>query len=111
MLAVSRGQLLAISTPKGRRGWWFKAVTEANNGWEVTTHTANQNPRLDKDFLAEERADMTDLDYRQEYECEFVDGAGSLFGAEDVYAAIQPAAHRFDPEDEAPRSRLSVVAS
>lgn len=107
MLAVSRGQLLAISTPRGRRGWWFRAATEAGNGWEVTTIRADQNPRLSKDFLDGERSDMTDLDYRQEYECEFVDGAGSLFAADDVFAAVVPAPHKFDPYDS---PTLAVVA-
>jgi hypothetical protein len=110
MLAVSQGQLLAISTPRGRRGWWFRAVTEPRNGWEVTTHPASENPRLSRAFLEAERADMTDLDFRQEYGCEFVDGAGSLFAADDVLAAVQPALVRFNPEDDTP-ARLSLVVA
>jgi len=111
MLAISQGQLLAISTPRGRRGWWFRAVTEHGSGWEVTTHRASENPRLSKAFLDAERSDMTDLDYRQEYECEFVDGAGSLFAADDVFAAVQPATHRFDPEHASSLVLAPVAAS
>ena len=109
MLAVSRGQLLAISTPRGRRGWWHKAATDPSSGWEVTTVAAHLSKRLSPAFLADERTDMTDLDYRQEYLCEFVDGAGSLFASDDVLAAVVTATHRFDPEAD-PRP-LRVVAS
>ena len=111
MLAVSRGQLLAISTPRGRRGWWFKAATEPKNGWEVTTVQASRSRRLSPEFLAGERADMTDLDYRQEYECQFVDGAGSLFAADDVFAAVVTATRRFDPEDDSPHALHAVATA
>lgn len=108
MLATTGGQLLAISTPAGRRGWWFKAVTEAKRNWQVTTVRASESTRLAPEFLAQERDDMPELDYRQEYECEFVEGAGSLFSADDVLAAVQPAPLRFNPEAER-GSRLSLV--
>jgi hypothetical protein len=87
MLAVSGGQLLALSTPWGRRGWWYRAVT-GEGTWKVVTIPATSCPRIRPEFLAAERAEMGDLKYRSEYMCEFVEGAGAFFNPADVFGAI-----------------------
>jgi hypothetical protein len=89
MLAVSRGRLLALSTPWGRRGW-FHAEWAEGQGWERFTVKAAQVPRIDAAFLERERVAMGDIFWRQEYGCEFLETTESLFRQEDIDALINP---------------------
>jgi len=88
MLAVSNGRMLAMSTPWGRRGWFYEASRSSE--WRVTTVVAEDCPRITKEFLAHERADMGEWRYRQEYLCEFVDVAGLMFRSDDIEAIFAP---------------------
>ena len=107
MLAVSRGgQLLAISTPWGRRGWFYEVATQPDLRWEITSVAAPDCPRISADFLAAERASMTDLAYRSDYLVEFVEGAGALFDPLDVDRMFTPG-QPFDPT--VPLRRLRAV--
>jgi hypothetical protein len=55
MLAVSKGCLLALSTPYGQRGWFHDAWSDQSRKWERVKVTADQCPRIDPEFLEEER--------------------------------------------------------
>jgi len=87
MLAVSGGRLVALSTPWGRRGWWFDAW-ENGVGWERIRITAADCPRIGREFLAEERRSMGPLWFSSEYECEFVATVDSVFDPADIDAAV-----------------------
>jgi hypothetical protein len=86
MLAVSRGRLVALSTPFVRAGWFYSAWT-GDEPWDRVSVKADQCPRIAPEFLAEERAAMGPRWYRMEYECSFEDAVGSVFDAESVRAA------------------------
>src|SRR5205814_433566 len=45
MLAVSRGRLVALSTPFGQRGWFYDAW-HSNEEWERVRVTAPECPRI-----------------------------------------------------------------
>jgi Terminase large subunit, T4likevirus-type, N-terminal len=87
MLAVSQGRLIALSTPFGQRGWFFQEW-EGLSAWERIRITANQVPRITREFLAEERRTLGDRWYFQEYHCEFVEGIGNVFSSADIHAAL-----------------------
>jgi hypothetical protein len=87
MLAVSGGRLLALSTPFGKRGWFYEEWTSSRS-WQRVCVRADECPRIDKGFLAEERAALGDRWFRQEYECSFEDAAGAAFRGEDIAAAF-----------------------
>ena len=87
MLAVSRGRLICLSTPFGKRGWFFEEW-EGRNSWKRVRITAHQCPRISPDFLTEERRSMPDRWFRQEYECVFEDAIDSVFAQADIDAAI-----------------------
>jgi Phage terminase large subunit len=57
MLATSGGQLIALTTPYGRRGWFYEAW-EKEEGWDRTTITAHDCPRITPEFLESEMANM-----------------------------------------------------
>lgn len=94
MLAVSGGQLVALSTPYGRRGWFYEAWHEGGSAWQRVKIAASECPRISPAFLAEERAALGDWFYRQEYECEFAETSAQLFSEEHLRrlfdARVQP---------------------
>src|SRR5215813_7298941 len=49
MLAVSRGRLIALSTPFGKRGFFFEEWSDAARAWERIRITAEECPRISPD--------------------------------------------------------------
>lgn len=88
MLAVSGGQLVALTTPWGKRGWFHDEWTAGGDSWQRTCITALDVPRISEAFLEEERRTLGDWWFRQEYMCEFVDTTDQLFSYDDIQAAI-----------------------
>jgi len=86
MLAVSRGRLLLLSTPFGRRGTFFDAWESADPSWERIRAVAHECPRIPAEFLEEQRRLLGPRYYSQEYESEFVDAEGQLFSTESIEA-------------------------
>jgi len=87
MLAVSGGRLMALSTPWGRRGWWWRAWG-SEESWLRFEVPATQCPRISPEFLVEERVALGDWWYRQEYECAFEDNTYQVFPTELVLKAF-----------------------
>lgn len=94
MLAVSGGRLAALTTPHGKRGWFYDAWTGSSGNWKRVKVTWEDCPRITEDFLDEERRSMGEWFIRQEYGCEFVDTKDQFFRTDDIERA---AAHDFDP--------------
>jgi hypothetical protein len=88
MLAVSKGRLVALSTPAGRRGWFWQAW-EGTEGWERVRVRATECPRITPEFLDQERAALGERAYRQEYETSFEDTEGAVFDPADLQAAFE----------------------
>lgn len=93
MLAVSKGRLVALSTPFGARGWWHEAW-RSEEPWERYEVPASECPRISGEFLEEEQRTLGEGWYKQEYECQFLDAESQAFRREDVDRA-------FDEEVEA----------
>jgi hypothetical protein len=88
MLAVSRGRLIALSTPFGKLGWFYDEWS-SDNAWERVKITATQCPRISPAFLAEERRALGPRWYSQEYMCSFEEIIDSVFSHDDVTAACR----------------------
>jgi hypothetical protein len=73
MLAMSKGQMILISTPHGKRGFFFHMWFEGGEEWERYEVKAPENPRIDPAWLERERLKLSDPMFRQEYLCEFVE--------------------------------------
>jgi hypothetical protein len=89
MLAVSGGRLVALSTPYGRRGWFFQAWQSEEECYRVRI-AATDCPRISKDFLAGQRRRMTRAAFESEWMCEFVDALDSVYTEADIAAALDP---------------------
>jgi hypothetical protein len=87
MLAVSRGRLLALSTPFGKQGWFYEAW-QGPADWERVRITAEQCPRISARFLAEERQALGERWFRQEYLCSFEQPIGAVFSYADIQACL-----------------------
>jgi hypothetical protein len=87
MLAVSRGALLMLSTPYGKRGVFFEEWS-SGIGWERYEVWARECPRISADFLEEERRALPAWVYEQEYECAFAETDDQVFAEELVASAI-----------------------
>jgi hypothetical protein len=89
MLAVSKGILIALSTPWGKRGWFHEEWTGITKGrWKRFSATAFECPRISPEFLEEERAALGERWFRQEYLCSFEDTMDAVFSSDDVAAAM-----------------------
>lgn len=94
MLGVSKGRLLAASTPFGKRGWFFdewERGQDESSGlkWHRERITAYQCPRYTKEFLEGEMASMGERWFRQEYLAIFEDPVGAVFAESDIAAAFR----------------------
>ena len=90
MLAVSGGKLVCLSTPFGRRGWFHDEWAAAGPEWKRVLVTADQCPRITREFLQEERQAIGARWFAQEYGCEFLTAVGAVFSGEDIDAAFVP---------------------
>jgi hypothetical protein len=104
MLAVSHGRMICLSTPFGKRGFFYDEWAGSNK-WERVKITADACPRIEPEFLAEERTALGQRWYRQEYECSFEDHLGQIFDQESIDAAfsrrdIRPLVVGTDDDDE-----------
>jgi hypothetical protein len=87
MLATTSGRFFALSTPAGKRGWFYESWTRGE-GWERVSVKGSECPRIAPDFLEEERQALGPMRFAQEYECQFIDAETSVFATELIEAAL-----------------------
>ncbi|HZS09424.1 MAG TPA: phage terminase large subunit [Blastocatellia bacterium] len=90
MLAVSGGRIILLSTPFGKRGFFFEEWQNGGDAWHRAKVTAEQCPRISREFLEQEKRSIGDWWFRQEYLCEFVDSIDQVFSTEDIMRALDP---------------------
>jgi hypothetical protein len=78
MLAVSRGRLIALSTPFGQRGWFHREWT-GPGPWKRVKVTWRDCPRITPEFIAEETRALGEGWVGQEYECSFLSLEGVVY--------------------------------
>lgn len=114
MRAAKNTQLIAMSTPAGRRGFFYREWTSDDPVWWKSSMTADECPRISQDFLAREKTKMSnDAMFRQEYYLEFIELTGGIFDPshirqmfdmdEDVEESVKPWLRDFGVEGDAYR--------
>jgi hypothetical protein len=86
-LTVSRGHLMLLSTPFGKRGFFWKAWA-LEPDWEKTPVRWYNSPRVSRETVEEYRRKFGNRQCSQEYELEFVDTVDAVFSGESIDAAI-----------------------
>jgi len=71
MLAVSRGRLICLSTPFGRRGFFHREWADRDAPWQRVRITWRDCPRITPAFIDRERRSCGPSWVRQEFECCF----------------------------------------
>jgi hypothetical protein len=79
MLAVSDGRMICLSTPHGKRGFFYDCWAKGGDDWKRIEVPADQIPRIKAAFLEKERRGLGDAWFRQEYCCSFEALQGLVF--------------------------------
>jgi predicted phage terminase large subunit-like protein len=90
MFATSEGQLILLSTPRGRQGIFWHAWDQEPD-WKRVNVTADQCPRISKEFLDQQRRALPTAWFNQEFCCEFAQDDASIF--KEVWVQY------YDPDD------------
>ena len=88
MLAVSNGSMWLLSTPAGRRGFFYDEWKNGGEEWKRVAVKATECPRIPAAFLERERRKGPEQWFAQEYLCEFGEPPGALFPRELLEAAL-----------------------
>jgi hypothetical protein len=90
-VAIGGGEIQLLSTPFGRRGFFFEEWERSQNGsWERYEVPATECPRIDPAFLEEERQHGGEWWVKQEYLCQFVDVTEQVFSHQVLMDALRP---------------------
>jgi hypothetical protein len=79
MLAVSEGRILCLSTPFGRRGFFYEEWEHRGPGWKRVCISAAECPRIKPEFLDRERRSLGESWVAQEYLCSFESFEGLVY--------------------------------
>ena len=88
MLAVADGDLWMMSTPNGKRGFFYETWASPDADWHRLSVPATDCPRIPQDFLEEEEREQGHSSFRQEYMCEFTDDRHQMFPRDLIRAAF-----------------------
>jgi Terminase large subunit, T4likevirus-type, N-terminal len=101
-LIATRGEQVLLSTPRGKRGFFWEIWQGGDDGRHGRRHDDGRHPddwqrvmvrsdeveRIRDEDLEVFRAAMPEDYFRQEFMCEFLEASGSLFSTEDIEQAI-----------------------
>jgi hypothetical protein len=86
MLVVSGGRLIALSTPMGKIGWFYDKWISDDPTWHRINAKAIDSPRIDKGRLEQQKRDMGERKFSQEFDNVFIEAEGQLFSDETIAA-------------------------
>jgi hypothetical protein len=87
MLATSQGRLIALSTPAGKRGFFYEAW-HGDKSWHRVRVPASECPRITKQFLDEELRELGLQRFAEEYNLEFIEDGDQVIRTEFFERAI-----------------------
>jgi hypothetical protein len=87
MLAVSKGRLIEMSSPNGKRGHFFENWQHAVDVERIKI-IGRECPRIGSEFLAKMRQKLGPMMFAQEFEGEFIDAESSAFSSEIELALV-----------------------
>jgi hypothetical protein len=112
MLATNPGgRHILLTTPFGQRGHFHDLWSRQDPAWARLMIRSEDCPRIARDFLDGERRTLSDRAYRQEYECEFLESASSVFPADWVERLVDEDARHGElmPDEVLAGEALAVV--
>ncbi len=80
MMATNpKAEMIALSTPFGKRGWFYEAWTGGDPVWSRVKVTVDMCPRITPEFLEEERRALGQTMFESEYGLVFHDDSMAAF--------------------------------
>jgi hypothetical protein len=89
MQSVSGGTLILLSTPWGKRGFFYEAWAGMKGPWHRAERPATDCPRITPERLAEARLLMDENKFNREYLCKFTEAAGQYFSEQSLERAFR----------------------
>ena len=86
-LATTNGRTILLSTPNGRRGFFYDAWSREPD-WDRISIKVEDCPRISREFVEKERRRMDDNYFRQEFQCEFHASDTQYFAPDDIYGVL-----------------------
>ena len=84
MLAMSGGNLMLISSPRGQRGFFHETWLNGGDSWERYMVKGEECPRISSEYLEAERQSIPRRWFDQEWCCEFLSDVDSFFDADAI---------------------------
>lgn len=88
MLATTNGRLIALTTPAGRRGWFYESW-HSDTDWLRIRVLASDCGRISAEFLAEELKVLGAQRFSEEYQLAFIDNNEAVFPSDIIAAAFR----------------------
>lgn len=79
MLAVSQGKMVLLSSPNGRRGFFFETWQNGGADWQRFSVSVYDCPRISKEWIEREKAQTPAHRWASEFENSFSETSDSLF--------------------------------
>jgi hypothetical protein len=86
-LIATRGEQVLLSTPRGKRGFFWE-LWHSNDDWQRVMVRSDEVARIRPEDLEVFRAQMPEQFFQQEFYCEWLETEGSLFSYDDIQAAL-----------------------
>jgi len=88
MLIINKGTFIAMTTPYGKRGHFFKEWVDGGDTWKRVEIPAERCPRISPEDLERQRRSLGSMFFRQEFCCEFVETVDQVFSYDMVQSAF-----------------------
>lgn len=88
-VSQSRGDVWLLSTPNGRKGFFYRAWTNTAEAWTKVLGPATECPRIPKSELDANRQGMTASVFAREFLCRFEEGDWAFFSGDSIEKAVQ----------------------
>jgi hypothetical protein len=89
MLGATNGDLWLMSTPHGKRGFFWEEWSQGGNLWARVQVPATECPRIHPGFLERQRQRRPERVFRQEYLCEFTSTDDAVFSEDSIQRALR----------------------
>lgn len=84
MLVTNNGRLVALSTPRGKLGFFYDRWISGDPLWERINARASESPRITAGALAEQRASLGPRLYAAEFDNEFLEETDQVFSEDSI---------------------------
>ena len=89
MLGPTNGDLWLLSTPNGKRGFFWDEWSRGGNEWARVQVPATECSRIHPLFLERQRRTRPERYFRQEYLCEFTSADDAVFSEDSILRALR----------------------